>query len=74
MGNHNITPIVALRHCRNILITVDVAPGISVIDVIIICTRGRRVDTAKSDGRDVDVCGSSMSVTRPAESPSRRGR
>ena len=74
MGNHNITPIVALRYRQNILITVDVAPGVSVIDVIIVCTGGRRTDTAESDGRGMDACGSGTSATRSMESSSRRGR
>ena len=74
MGNHNITPIVALRHRRNILIAVDVVPGISVVDVIIVCTRGRRTHAAEVDGRGVDACGSGMSAMRPTESPSRRRR
>ena len=37
MGNHNITPIVALRHHQNILIAIDVTPGIGVIDIIVVC-------------------------------------
>ena len=74
MGDHNITPIVALKYHRNILIAVDVVPGISVVDVIIVYTGGRRMHTAEVDGRGVDACGSGMSAMRPTESPSRRRR
>ena len=74
MGNCNITPIVALRHHRNILITIDVTPGIGIIDIVIICTWSRRMNAAKPDGRSVDACSSGMSVTRPTESPLRGGR
>ena len=74
MDNCNITPIVTLRHCQNILITVDVAPGVSVVDIVIVCIRGRRADATESDGRGVDACSSGMSVTRPAESLPGRGR
>ena len=74
MGNHNITPIVELRHRRNILTTVDVAPGVCVIDVIVVCTGGGRMDATKPDRRGMDVCDSGTSAMRPAESSSRRGR
>ena len=74
MGDHNITPIVTSRHRRNIIFTVDVVPGISVVDVIIVYTGGRRMHTAEVDGRGVDACGSGMSAMRPTESPSRRRR
>ena len=74
MGNRNITPIVALRHHQNILIAIDVIPGISVIDIIVVCIWNRRMNTTKLDGGSMDACSSGMSVTRPMESPSRRGR
>ena len=74
MGNCNITPIVALRHHQNILIAIDVMPGIGVIDIIVVCIWGRRMNTAKLDGGSMDACGSGMSVTRPMESLLRRGR
>ena len=74
MGDCNITPIVALRHHRNILLSIDVMPSIRVIDIVIICTRGGGTDTAESDGRGVDVCGGSTSATGSMEGLSRRGR
>ena len=74
MGNHNITPIVTLRHHRNILITIDVAPGISIIDIVIVCTGGRGTDATEADGRGVDACGSGTSATRSMESLSGRRR
>ena len=49
MGNHNITPSIALKHQRNTLVTIDVPPGVSVIDIIIISAQGRRVGTTESD-------------------------
>ena len=46
-------------------------PGISVIDIIIVCTWGRRTNATKLDEGSVDACSSGMSATRPMESPPR---
>ena len=73
-GNCNITPIVALRHCQNTLITIDVPPGVGVIDIVIISTQDGRMHTTESDGGDVNVCSGGMGMMRSTESPSRRGR
>ena len=74
MGNRNITPIATLKHCRNILFTVDVVPGIRVIDIIIVCIRGGRTSIVKLNGRGVDTCGGSVSAMGSMEGSSRRGR
>ena len=74
MGDCNITSKVALRHCRNILLFIDVTPSIRVIDIVIVCTRGGRTSIVKSDGRGVNACGGSMSVTRSMEGSPRGGR
>ena len=71
-GNRNITPIVALRHCQNTLIAIDVSPGVGVIDIIIISTQGGRTNTTKLDGGSMDVCSSGVSAIRSTESLSRR--
>ena len=73
MGNRNITPIVALRHCRNILLSIDVTPSVRVIDDNVISTRGGRTGITESDGRGVDACGGGMSATGSMEG-SLRGR
>ena len=73
-GNHNITPIVALRHCRNTLVTIDVSPGVSVIDVIVIGTWDGRTNTTEPDEGGMNACNSGVGVTSSTESPSRRGR
>ena len=72
MGNHNITPIVALKHCRNISITIDVPPSIGVIDIIVISTWGRRTDITESNGGGMDACYSGTSVTGVLEGMARR--
>ena len=74
MGDRNITPIVALRHRRNILLSIDVMPSIRVVDIVIICTKGGGTDTAELDGRGVDAHSGSMSAMGSMEGLSRRGR
>ena len=74
MGDHNITPKVALRHHRNILLSIDVTPSIRVVDIVIICTRGGRTSIVKSDGRGVNARSGSMSATRSMEGLLRGGR
>ena len=74
MGNCNITPIVALRHRQNILLSIDVTPSVRVIDVVVVCTRGGRTGTAESDGRGVDAHCSSTSAMGSTEGSSRGGR
>ena len=74
MDNCNITPIVALRHCRNILLPIDVTPSIRVIDIVVVSTWGGRTGTAESDRRGVDRCSGDMSATGSMEGPSRGGR
>ena len=74
MDDHNITPIVALRHRRNILLSIDVTPSIRVIDIVIVCTRGGRTSIIKSDGRGMDACSGSVSAMGSTEGSSRGGR
>ena len=74
MGDHNITSIVTLRHHRNILFTIDVVPGVRVIDIVVICTGGGGTDTAELDGRGMDACSGGISAMRSMEGLSRRGR
>ena len=73
-GDRNITPKVALRHRRNILLSIDVTPSIRVVDIVIVCTRGGRTSIVKSDGRGVNTCGGSASAMRSTEGLSRGGR
>ena len=74
MGDHNITPIVTSRHRRNIIFTVDVVPGVRVVDVVVVCTGGGGMDTAELDGRGMDACSGGTSVMRSTEGSLRRGR
>ena len=74
MGDCNITPIVALRHRRNILLSIDVMPSVRVIDVVVVCTRSGRTGIAELDGRGVDVRGGSMSAMGSMEGSSRGRR
>ena len=74
MGDRNITPIVALRHRRNILLSIDLMPSIRVIDVIVVYIRGGRTGIAELDGRGVDACGGGTSVTGSMEGSLRVGR
>ena len=61
MGDCDITPIVILKHQRNTLIIIDVPPRISVIDVVIITTQGRRVDTIELDSGCMNMhCGGTV--------------
>ena len=74
MGNRNITPIATLRHHQNILFTVDVVPGVRVVDVVVVHTGSRGTNTAEVDGRGMDMCSGGTNVTRFMEgSSSRRG-
>ena len=66
-GSRNITPGVALRHRRNILLPVDVTPRIGVIDVVIVSTWGGRMSVVPSDRQGVDTCSGSTSATRAME-------
>ena len=70
----NITPIVALRHHQNILLSIDVMPSIRVVDVVVVSTWGGRMSTTELDGRGVDVCGGGMSAMGATEGSSRGGR
>ena len=74
MGDRNIAPIVALRHRRNILLSIDLMPSIRVIDVIVVYIRGGRTGIAELDGRGVDAHGGSMSTTGSTEGLSRGRR
>ena len=74
MGECNITPIVALRHHRNILLSIDVTPSVRVVDVVVVSTWGGRMGTTELDGRGVDVCGGGTSVTGSMEGSLRGGR
>ena len=75
MGDHNITPIEMLKHQRNTLITVNVPPSISVIDVVIINAQGRRVDATESDSRCMNTCRGGMVAMESLEGMlGRRGR
>ena len=74
MGDHNITPIVALRHCQNILLSIDVTPRVRVVDIVIVYTRSGRTGTTKSDGRGVDARSGSTSATGSTEGSSRGRR
>ena len=74
MGDRNITPKVALRHCRNILLSIDVTPSIRVVDIVIVCTRGGRTSVITSDRRGVDAHSGSTSATRTTEGSLRGGR
>ena len=75
MVNCNITPIIALKHHRNTSITIDVPPGVGVIDIVVISAWGRRMNTAKSNGGSMDARCSGMSMMRSSEgTPRRRGR
>ena len=73
-GDCNITPKVALRHRRNILLSIDVTPSIRVIDIIVVCTKGGRTSIVKSDGRGVNVHSGSASATGSMEGSLRGGR
>ena len=74
MGDCNITPIVALRHCQNILLSIDITPSVRVVDVVIVCTRGGGMDTAELNERGVDVHSGSTSATGSMEGLLRGGR
>ena len=74
MGDRNITPKVALRHYRNIILSIDVMPSIRVVDIVIVCTQGGRMSIIKLDGRGVNTRGGSASVTRSTEGSPRGGR
>ena len=73
-GNCNITPIVALRHCQNTLITIDVPPGVGVIDIVIISTWDGKTNTTESNEGGVNMHSGGMGTTRSLEGSSRRGR
>ena len=73
-GNHNITPIVALKHQRNTLVTIDAPPSISVIDIIIVSAQGRRVDATELDGGCMNTCYSGMSAMGSSKGTSGRRR
>ena len=72
--DRNITPIVALRHHRNILLPIDVMPSVGVIDVVVISIQSGRTDTIELDGRGVDAHSGGMSATGATEGSSRGRR
>ena len=72
--DHNITPKVALRHCRNILLSIDVAPGIRVINIVVVSTRGGRMSIVRTDRRSMNVSGGSASTMGSTEGLPRGGR
>ena len=63
-----------LKHQRNSLVTIDVPPGVSVIDIVIISAWGRRVDAAKQDSRCVNTCCSGLVMMGSSEGMMGRGR
>ena len=67
MGNCNIIPIVALKHRRNTLVTIDVPPSISIIDAIVVSAWDGRVDTTESDCGSMDMHCGGMGAMGPLE-------
>ena len=72
MGNCTIIPIVVLKHQRNTSVTIDVPPGVDIIDIVVVSAWGRRTDAAESNSVSMDMCHGSTGMTGSLKGTVRR--
>ena len=72
-GDRNITPKIALRHRRNLLLSIDIMPGIRIINIVIVGAGGGRTSIARTDRWSMNAGSGSTSMTGSTGGLSRRG-